>query len=257
MTSGANDAVRLKPNRDKPVRSGHPWIFSGAIEHIPPAANDGDIVDVTAADGRWLARGYLNRRSQIQVRLLTWAQEAIDDSFWRNSLAAAIAARTMLPEMSQTNALRLVNAENDGLPGLTVDRFADYPVMQVGTLAIDQRKHLLSRLLIELTAAAAWSSARKWLYAARRGLVPLPACWPERRLAAQSRWWKTVCALPWTWNAARRPAFTPTSAKTAGALPATAQPTQRPTAQQVDRVLNAFAYTGAFAVYALSAGPSM
>ena len=58
MKSGANLVVRLKPNREKPVRQGHPWIFSGAIEHIPPAAADGDIVDVAAADGRWLARGY-------------------------------------------------------------------------------------------------------------------------------------------------------------------------------------------------------
>ena len=75
--------VRLKPNRDKPVRQGHPWIFSGAIEHIPTAAVDGELVDVADAGGRWLGRGYLNRRSQIQVRLLTSEDRPIDDAFWR------------------------------------------------------------------------------------------------------------------------------------------------------------------------------
>ncbi len=65
-------AIRLKPKRDKPVRQGHPWIFSGSIAHFPATVDDGSIVDVTDATGQWLARGYVNRRSQIQVRLLTW-----------------------------------------------------------------------------------------------------------------------------------------------------------------------------------------
>ena len=61
------------------MRQRHPWIFSGAIEHISAAAVDGEFVDVTDAGGQWLARGYLNRRSQIQVRLLTWQDRPIDE----------------------------------------------------------------------------------------------------------------------------------------------------------------------------------
>jgi 23S rRNA (cytosine1962-C5)-methyltransferase len=255
VTSGANDAVRLKPNRDKPVRQGHPWIFSGAIEHIPQAANDGDIVDVTAADSRWLARGYLNRRSQIQVRLLTWAEEAIDDSFWRNRLAAAIAARTVLPEMSQTNALRLVNAENDSLPGLTVDRFADYLVMQVGTLAIDQRKHLLSRLLIELTGCrgvverSEMALRRQEGLGAAAGLLAGEA--PGGTIQVVENGLCFAVDLEhgqktgfYTDQRQNRRRFASYCAAYAAANSATGGP----------RVLNAFAYTGAFAVYALSAG---
>ena len=74
--------VTLKPGRDKPVRNRHPWIFSGGIESIDRNAADGEIVDVHSASGEWLARGTLNRRSQIQVRLLSWDNaEAIDEAF--------------------------------------------------------------------------------------------------------------------------------------------------------------------------------
>lgn len=145
-------AVALKPGREKPVRQRHPWIFSGAIASIPDEAADGAIVDVCDAQGAFLARGYLNRRSQIQVRLLTWdAEEAIDAAFWRRRLQAAISMRAKLPEVQGCTALRLVNAESDFVPGLTVDRLGDFLVLQAGTLAIEQRKQMLAELLLELT----------------------------------------------------------------------------------------------------------
>lgn len=147
-------AVVLKPGREKPVRQRHPWIFSGAINTIAPAASDGEIVDVYDAQGVFLARGYLNRRSQIQVRLLTWdAAEAIDAGFWRRRVRAALAMRVSLPEVQGCTALRLVNAESDYLPGLTVDRFGDHLVLQAGTLAIDRRKQELAALLLTESGA--------------------------------------------------------------------------------------------------------
>ena len=78
------NAVILKPGREKPVRQRHPWVFSGAIAQLPSGVADGEIVPVLDAKGRWLAQGYLNRQSQIQVRLLSWNQaEQIDAAFWR------------------------------------------------------------------------------------------------------------------------------------------------------------------------------
>jgi 23S rRNA (cytosine1962-C5)-methyltransferase len=75
--------VILKANRDKPLRQKHPWVFSGALDRIDPAIADGDVVDLVTSRGEFLARGYLNRRSQIAVRVLTWNEhEAIDDDFW-------------------------------------------------------------------------------------------------------------------------------------------------------------------------------
>jgi len=143
--------VVLKPGKDRPVRGRHPWIFSGAIQRVEGKALDGSLVEVQAADGRWLARGYLNRRSQITARLLTWDEgEAIDDDFWARRLRRAIAARQTLADEARTTAYRLVYAESDGLPGLIVDRYGDFLVLQSLTLGIEQQKPLLVRLLADL-----------------------------------------------------------------------------------------------------------
>ena len=133
--------VSLKSGREKPVRNRHPWIFSGAVDRIGGEAQDGDLVRVTDRQGRYLATGYLNRRSQIVVRLLTWdAGEAVDTGFWRRRLERAIAGRVRLAEEPETDAYRLVHAEADGLPGLIVDRYGDWLVVQCLTLGMARRR---------------------------------------------------------------------------------------------------------------------
>ena len=69
--------VVLRSGKEKPVLARHPWIFSGAIARIDDGAADGDLVDVVDGRGRFLARGYLNRRSQIAVRVLTWNETEV------------------------------------------------------------------------------------------------------------------------------------------------------------------------------------
>ena len=84
----------LKPGREKPVRNRHPWVFSGAIQRIDGPVDDGDLVRVTDSRGRYLATGYLNRHSQIVVRLLTWdPEEKVDRGFWQRRLAQASKGR--------------------------------------------------------------------------------------------------------------------------------------------------------------------
>jgi len=108
-------------------------------------AEDGDLVCVVDSQGRYLATGYLNRRSQIVVRNLTWhAHECLDAGFWRQRLERAIAGRSWLTSggnpVAETNAYRLVHAESDGLPGLVVDRYADWLVVQCLTLGMARRR---------------------------------------------------------------------------------------------------------------------
>jgi 23S rRNA (cytosine1962-C5)-methyltransferase len=111
------------------------------VAHVNGAVSDGDVVDVLSSDGTWLARGTLNRRSQIVVRLLTWAEdEAIDSAFWRSRLERAFAGRATLAADPNTTAYRLVNAEGDGLPGLIVDRYGDWLVTQFLTLGMERWK---------------------------------------------------------------------------------------------------------------------
>jgi 23S rRNA (cytosine1962-C5)-methyltransferase len=128
--------LHLKPNRDRAVRRFHPWIFSGALNRVEGARELG-VVDVIAADGKFLGRGFYNPNSQIICRLLTWQDEAIDAKFFQRKIENAYRMRRDLFESNErTNAFRLVNAEGDGLPGLIVDQYAEYLIVQISTLGM-------------------------------------------------------------------------------------------------------------------------
>jgi 23S rRNA (cytosine1962-C5)-methyltransferase len=79
--------VILKKGREKSVHNRHPWIFSGAIDRVEGNPSDGHVVDVWDSRARFVARGVINQRSQIVVRILTWDQdERIGEGFWRGRL---------------------------------------------------------------------------------------------------------------------------------------------------------------------------
>ena len=125
----------------------HPWIFSGAIDSIGSALSDGDVADVVNHDGAFLARGAVNRRSQIVVRLLTWRRdEPVDAAFFTARIARAVSARPT------SGPARLIHAESDGLPGLVVDRYGDYCVMQVSALGMDAQKTTIVEALASIVA---------------------------------------------------------------------------------------------------------
>lgn len=143
--------VVLKRNRAKPVLQRHPWIYSGAIDRVEGDPADGGIVDVRDAGNNWLARGYVNQQSQIVVRLLTWEQdEQVDVAFWRTRLERAVAARQALADDPAIDAYRLVHAESDYLPGLVVDRYGDWLVVQFLTLGMERWKDEIVGSLVGL-----------------------------------------------------------------------------------------------------------
>ncbi len=144
----------VRPGKDKAIQRQHPWIFSGAIARLDGSPADGDLITVRSSSGQFLARGYWNGQSSIRIRLLTWDEsEAVDETYWRRRLERAIRARHVENRINQhgtPNAYRLVNAENDGLPGLVVDRYGDWLVIQALTLGIDTRKEMIAGLLADL-----------------------------------------------------------------------------------------------------------
>jgi 23S rRNA (cytosine1962-C5)-methyltransferase len=140
----------LKPGREKPVKNRHPWVFSGAIQHVEGNPAPGTLVQVVDSNGRYLATAYYNPHSQIQARILTWTDEAIDAAFWQTKIQQAIAGRALLKLEPVTTAYRLINAEADGVPGLVVDKYGDVLVMQCLTRGIDRRKKMITRLLADL-----------------------------------------------------------------------------------------------------------
>ncbi len=149
---GSTARIVIKAGREKPIRNQHPWVFSGAIAAVEGDPQPGGIVTVLDSKGIFLARGYYNPKSQIQVRLLTWQDEPIDTAWWQRMLQRAITMRSSCQQQAAGTAAayRLVNAENDFLPGLVVDRYSDWLVLQALTLGIDQRKTILTEILTDL-----------------------------------------------------------------------------------------------------------
>ena len=121
--------VYLKSGRERPVLNGHPWVFSGAIESVEGQADTVGVADIFDYKKNWLARGLYNPKPQIRLRLLTWQQESIDGNFFARRLRQAVTLRQRHLSAS-TTAYRIVNGEGDFLPGLVVDRYANFLVCQ-------------------------------------------------------------------------------------------------------------------------------
>lgn len=138
--------LHLKPERERSVRRYHPWIFSGAVGRVEGNAQPGDIIAVHSADGQFLGRGFYNSNSQIVCRMLTWQDEPIAASFFARKIASAYQLRQRFVA-PHANAFRVVNAEGDGLPGLIVDKYDDFLVVQMSTLGlVKQREEIIASL---------------------------------------------------------------------------------------------------------------
>src|SRR5688500_10301176 len=129
----------LHPGRDRSVRRRHPWLLSGAIARVDGDPGPGDLVAVRSAEGEVLAHGHYEPGSQIRVRLLAFRKEAEEEGALAGRVAAAVARRAADPLLAGTDAVRLVNTEGDGLPGLVVDRYADVLVVRPSTSGMLRR----------------------------------------------------------------------------------------------------------------------
>ncbi|HEY0665875.1 MAG TPA: class I SAM-dependent methyltransferase [Gallionella sp.] len=144
-------AVILKEGREKSLLRHHPWVFSGAVEFIEGTPANGDTVVVCDVQGGFLAWGAYSAGSQITARVWSWdANEAIDSTFFRKRIAAALSARESLGLRNDSSGLRLIHAESDGLPGLIVDRYGDVVVMQLGSAGPERWRDTIADTLQEL-----------------------------------------------------------------------------------------------------------
>ena len=147
--------VYLKKGKEESLGRFHPWVFSGAIHHIDGRPEEGDVVRVISADGRFLAVGHIQIGS-IAVRVLSFEDIAIDQSFWKQRLAAAYDVRkSIFPQWSKdngllTNAFRLVHGEGDGLPGLVIDVYDRTAVMQAHSVGMHVSRNEIADALAEV-----------------------------------------------------------------------------------------------------------
>jgi len=145
-----NPRLILQPERERSLLRRHPWVFSGAIAESQGEPGMGATIDVLANTGEFLARAAYSPHSQIRARAWSFdPEEIVDADFLRRRLERAIASRA--PYRTQTDALRLVHAESDGLPGLIVDQYGDTLVVQFLSAGPELWRETLIDLLLELT----------------------------------------------------------------------------------------------------------
>lgn len=146
-----NKTVYLKKGKEESLGRFHPWIFSGAIHHIEGRPEEGDVVRVLSADGRFLAVGHVQIGS-IAVRVLSFEDIAIDRSFWFQRLSVAYDVRKSIGVAGNpsNNTFRLVHGEGDGLPGLVVDVYDRTAVMQAHSVGMHVCRHEIADALSEV-----------------------------------------------------------------------------------------------------------
>jgi len=146
--------IRIKPRQGRRARAGAPWLFSNDVEMTAAAKalGAGTVVNVAGDDGRSFGAGFFNPHSLIAVRLLDGRADAVIDAAWLAAkLARALALRQALYEAP---FYRLANAEGDGLPGLVVDRFGDTCVVQITAAGMEALRPAVLAALDEVAAPA-------------------------------------------------------------------------------------------------------
>ena len=148
-------ALILAPGREKSLLRRHPWVFSGAVARIEGAPENGATVAVCDAAGNLLAWAGYSAHSQITAKVWSWdAAAGIDGVFFRDRIGQALALRRDLNLVADSNGMRLIHAESDGLPGLIVDQYGEVLVMQLGSAAADQWREVWADILQELCKPA-------------------------------------------------------------------------------------------------------
>ena len=138
----------VRRGSERSLLNNHPWVYSGAVVRVADDVPPGALVDVTDHRGRFIGRGHYNSHSPIRVRILSREKDrAIDSDFYREVISQAWRLRQDSPLPSQTDAMRLVHGENDGLPGVVADSYGDFLVVQFHTFGSEQsREQILDAL---------------------------------------------------------------------------------------------------------------
>lgn len=140
----------LKPNKEASLIRQHPWVFSGALKHIPAGLEDGEVVQVVATDGRVLATGHYNDGS-IAVRVLAFGETEINADFWQQRVAEAYQKRLSIPNLisADNDCYRLIHAEGDLLPGLIVDIYGNVAVLQCHSIGMHKTRKIVAAAIAE------------------------------------------------------------------------------------------------------------
>ena len=156
------NTVRLAQDVAQRIRAGHPWVFREAFGPRAMTLEPGTPIDLIDDEGEFVGRGLYDADSAIALRVFVRRPDtAIDGELVKTRVRAAIELRRKLLDLTRLGAVRLVNAESDGLPGIAVDRYGDYLVVQLFTAAVSGlRAALYDALQAELAPSAIYEQRR-------------------------------------------------------------------------------------------------
>lgn len=141
-------SVYLKRGKEESIRRFHPWIFSGAIDHVDDQVEEGEIVRVLTLYGDFLAVGHY-QIGTITVRILSFEDCKIDDKFWKTRIQTAFELRLAIGVVGgSNNAYRLIHGEGDNLPGLIIDCYGHTAVMQAHSVGMHISRHTICNALM-------------------------------------------------------------------------------------------------------------
>jgi 23S rRNA (cytosine1962-C5)-methyltransferase len=141
-------SLRLKAGKEKSLLRRHPWVFDGAI--ATGGGDAGETVRIESSGGQFLGWGAYSPQSKIRSRVWSFDEaQRIDAPFFTNACARAISARTLFD--IQSNGMRLIHGESDGLPGLVVDRYGDTLVAQFSSCGSERFKSVIVDALLKQT----------------------------------------------------------------------------------------------------------
>jgi len=136
----------LKVGREKSLKRRHPWVFSGAVAKLQGEPGPGETVEVHSADGEFLAVAAYSPESQITARVWDWEKRAVDGAFFSERVERAVACRRAL--VGDAGAVRLVHGESDGLPGVVADRYGDVIVLQLSSAGAERWRDAIADALL-------------------------------------------------------------------------------------------------------------
>lgn len=139
--------IYLKKGKEDSLKRFHPWIFSGAIHHFSEEPEEGEVVTVLTSEKEYIATGHYQIGS-IMVRVLSFDNEIIDQSFYEKRLSIAFDVRKSIGVVGgENNTYRLVHGEGDNLPGLVIDIYGNTAVMQAHSVGMHIDRTMISKAL--------------------------------------------------------------------------------------------------------------
>jgi len=141
-------AIYLEKGRDKSLRRKHPWIFSRGVQKIKDEPAVGETVNVLSHSGEWLAKAAYSPQSQIRARVWSFDKEEINLQFFIKKIQQAQLLRQDIIATNNLTGYRLIAAESDGLPGITIDKYGDFLVCQLLSAGAEYNRNLIVEALI-------------------------------------------------------------------------------------------------------------